>query len=196
MKLQESQLEDERLIQSFQSNNSDAFDKLVQKHTNMVFNLCYRLMGDYDEANDCAQDTFIKVYHNLDRFKFKSNFSTWLYRIAVNTCKNKLSSLSSRVKKKTLRLDNRNDEDFNRLSDIEDSTFNPEEIFEKKEKEGIIRGAINALPPNQKTLIVLRDIEGKSYDEIAKITGYKPGTVKSKLARARQSLRDRLKGVL
>ena len=83
--------EDELLIQSFQADDVRAFDRLVIKYQDMVFNLCFRILGDYDDANDCSQETFIKVYKNLKGFRRQSSFTTWLYRITVNTCRNRLA---------------------------------------------------------------------------------------------------------
>ena len=192
-----SHLEDERLINDFQADKTVAFDKLVIKYTDKVFNLCYRLLGDYDEANDCAQETFIKVFRNLQKFKFKSSFSTWLYTIATNTCKNRLSSLEYRSNKKTVRINNPvGTEEIGKTLEISDNSFNPEAKFERKEREKIIQNAIDTLPQNQKMLIILRDVEGKSYEEIVEITGLRPGTVKSKLARARHHLRGLLRGAI
>ncbi len=191
--------EDYDLIKAFLGNDKSAFNRLVLKYKDMVFNLCFRLLGDYDEANDCAQETFIKVFNNLNQFKFKSGFSTWLYRITINTCKNEFSSFGYRMKKKTMRLDNPGNnreawEEDCRI-DISDNLYDPALVYEKKEKEILIQEAIDSLKGKEKILVVLCDIEGKSYEEIADITGVNIGTVKSRLARARQELRDKLKGV-
>jgi len=97
--------EDTVSIKSFLAGDKKTFDKLVLKYQDRVFNLCYRFLGDYEEANDSAQETFIKVYNSLKNFRFESAFSTWLYRIAVNTCKNKLSSLKFRLNQRMVRLD-------------------------------------------------------------------------------------------
>lgn len=195
--LQQSQKEDIKLIEDFQADDSAAFDKLILKHMDMVFNLCFRILGDYDEANDSAQDIFIKVYKNLKNFRFKSAFSTWLYRVTINTCKNILVSSRHRFTKRAVRLNSPDErEDNPGVIDIRDRSFNPAVLYERKEKETAIQEAIDSLPDKQKILIILRDIEGKSYEEIVEITGFKPGTVKSKLARARQHLRDKLRGVL
>jgi RNA polymerase sigma-70 factor (ECF subfamily) len=192
-----SQQEDRVLIEDFHAKDAGAFDKLVLKYQDMIFNLCYRLIGDYDEAHDCAQETFIKVYRNLNRFKFKSSFSTWIYRIAVNTCKNYLTSSAIRMKRKMIRIDNPGRPgDGMQSIDIHDRSSNPATLFERREKERDIQSAIESLPRNQRILVVLRDIEGRTYEEIVTITGLKSGTVKSKLSRARQNLRERLKEVV
>lgn len=192
----QAQEADYNLIKAVLDNDRSAFNSLVLKYKDMVFNLCYRLIGDYDEANDCAQDIFIKVFKNLETFKFQSSFSTWLYRISVNTCKNHLSSLGYRMKKKSVSLDNPGNVYDPAGSFSRDSAYNPAEVYEKKERENIILKAIDSLANKEKILVVLRDIEGKSYEEIVDITGLKLGTVKSKLARARQDLREMLRGII
>lgn len=197
-----SQEEDFELIKSFLADTGSraAFNRLVLKYKDLVFNLCFRILGDYDEANDCAQDIFIKVFNGLKGFKFESGFSTWLYRISVNTCRNRLSSFGSRMKKKTVSLDNPGCSGSLAGGDFKiearDNTHDPAELYEKKERERLIQKAIDSLDKRDKMLVVLRDIEGKSYEEIATIAGLNMGTVKSGLARARQELRDKLKGVI
>jgi RNA polymerase sigma-70 factor (ECF subfamily) len=197
------QEEDFDLIKAFLKNadNRTAFNRLVLKYKDMVFNLCFRLLGDYDEANDCAQEIFIKVFNNLKKFKFESSFTTWLYRISVNTCKNNLSSFTSRMKKKMMSLDNpgyaqESSNISNYKIDVRDNLNNPAELYDKKEREMIIQNAVNSLKGKEKLLVVLRDIEDKSYEEIVEITGLNIGTVKSGLSRARQELRDKLRGVI
>jgi len=189
--------EDAILIRAFQGGDKAAFDELVLKHQHKLFNLCYRFLGDYQEANDSAQETFIKVYRSLKRFRFESAFSTWLYRIGVNTCKNKLRSAAYTQKKKMVPLDNPVSLDHSSPAmGIQDETHSPAMELEKKERMRVIQEAINALPPEQKEVVTLRDIEGFSYEEIVEITGFNPGTVKSRLARARLDLRKKLRSVI
>ena len=183
------------LICAFQSGNKRAFDDLVLAHKDKIFNLCYWYLQDYQEANEQAQETFIKVFKGLKSFRFESSFSTWLHRIAVNTCKNRITSLEYRFRKKTDSLDNPEMADhFNPGDGISDEIQSPDVALEKKQKSAFVQKAINALPEAKKTMIVLRDIEGLSYEEIADITGLKQGTVKSKLARAREDLKNKLRG--
>ena len=189
--------EDAALIRAFQGGDKAAFDELVLKHQHKLFNLCYRFLGDYQEANDSAQETLIKVYRSLKKFRFESAFSTWLYRIAVNTSKNKLKSAEYRQKKKMVPLDNPvSVYNSSPAIGIQDETHSPAMELEKKERMRVIQEAINALPPEQKVVVTLRDIEGFSYEEIVAITGINPGTVKSRLARARLDLRKKLRSVI
>jgi RNA polymerase sigma-70 factor (ECF subfamily) len=187
--------QDEALARAFQAGEESAFDKLVLRHKDKVFSLCYRFLGDYNEADDSAQEAFIKVYRSLKRFRFESSLSTWLYRITVNTCKNKLASSQYRKGRAMVRLDEpRDPEKGGHPLEIKDESLSPAVELEKREKEMFIQSAIDSLPNEQKTVVVLREVEGLSYEEITAITGYAPGTVKSKLARARQALREKLKG--
>jgi RNA polymerase sigma-70 factor (ECF subfamily) len=187
--------DDESLIRSFLSDNPDAFDRLVIKYKDMIFNLCYRIVNDYDDANDCAQETFIKVYKSMKQFRFQSSFSTWLYRIAINTCRNRIASSGNRIRKKMLRIDNPGEAGSDTV-DIHDCSFSPDSVFEKNEQARLIHQAIDALPEELKVLVVLRDLEGNSYEDIADITGVNLGTVKSRLARARHLLRESLREVI
>ncbi|MBT8352504.1 MAG: sigma-70 family RNA polymerase sigma factor [Deltaproteobacteria bacterium] len=184
---------DFKLVEAFQAGEKAAFDELVLSHKDKVYNLCYWFIGEYQEANDLAQDVFFKVFKALKNFRFESAFSTWLYRITVNTCKNRLKSLQYRLKKNFVHL-NHTEAESNLNVQIADESGSPEIELDKKEKMTLIKAAINSLPPNKKTVVVLRDIEGLSYEKISAVTQLNLGTVKSKLARARQDLREMLKG--
>lgn len=190
--------DDTILVKAFQSGDKKAFDKLVLGHMDKIFNLCYRFLGDYEEANDSAQETFIKVYRSLDEFKLQSSFSTWLYKIAVNTCKNRVKSAEYRNAEKTLSIDEnaRSNEGVEYNVEMGNEALSPANILDKKETSIQIQSAIDSLPDEQKEVVVLRDIEGLSYEEIAEITENELGTVKSKLARAREKLREKLKGLI
>jgi RNA polymerase sigma-70 factor (ECF subfamily) len=189
-----SREEDGGLVKAFQVGDRTAFDALVLKHKDKVFNLCYWFLGDRQEAHDSAQDTFIKVYRSLKKFRLESAFSSWLYRIAANTCKNRLKSSEYRHKKKIVWLDNPGEIEGGQYSaEIHDQSPSPMIDFEKKERMMLIQRAIASLPTDQRTIVVLRDIEGLSYEEIANITGLNFGTVKSRLSRARQQLRNKLR---
>ncbi len=184
-----------QLIKAFLEDDKNAFDQLILLRKNMVFNLCYRFLGNYEDADDCAQEVFFKVYRSLNTFRFESNFTTWLYRIAVNTCKNKLNSLDYRLRFKKMRINNRRPTEEDPQSvDVGDETYSPELSLKHKEISRLIQEAVNKLPTPQRMVVILRDMEGRSYEEIVEITGFKIGTVKSKLSRARQELRERLRG--
>lgn len=163
-----------------------AFEILVKRYQTRVYNICFRFMGDVHEAFDCAQDTFVKIYTCIRSFRHQSHFGTWAYRIAVNTCKNRLMSWEYRRTKKTRYFDNLPVE-------LENTSVSPAEELEKVRIQERVQEAINLLPFDQKQVIILRDIQQLSYEEIEKITGLPSGTVKSKIARARNKLKDLLK---
>jgi len=189
--------EDALLIEAFQRGDKKAFDELVIRHKDRIFNLCYRFLGDYEEANDSAQEAFVKAYGSLNTFRLESAFSTWLYRIAVNACKNKLGSAAYRAKRKTVSLDNPgNNEDGPLPMEIQNGTPSPLARMEEKEKKALVQRALDTLPTEFKMVVTLRDVEGLSYEEIAEVTGLNLGTVKSRIARARTDLRNKLRGVL
>jgi RNA polymerase sigma-70 factor (ECF subfamily) len=183
------------LIRAVQTGDMAAFDELVLKHKDRLFNLVYWFLGDYQDANDCAQETFIKVFKSIKKFRLESAFSTWLYRIAINTCKNKIKSSAYKWKKKTVSLETANSsKNGNPFSEIVNGSPTPVMALEKKERMMRIQKAINSLPEEQNRVVVLRDIQGLSYQDISDITGLNLGTVKSKLARGRLALKNRLKG--
>lgn len=184
-------------IRAFQAGEREAFDRLVLRYQDRIVNLCFRMLADRDEALDCAQETFVKAFRGLGGFQFRSGFSTWLYAIAANTCRNRLASLEHRVKSRTLPLDpSARSADGAVGMDLEDPSPSPLAQLTAKERDHLVQEAVRSLSADHRTVVVLRDVEGLAYDEIAEITGYNLGTVKSKLARARQQLRERLKGVI
>ena len=188
--------QDAALVRAFQAGDRAAFDKLVLRHKDNLFNLVYWYLNDYQEANDCAQEIFIKVFKNLKRFRFESAFSTWLYKIAVNTCKNMLKSKDHRWGKRTVPLENPggSKEGKNPVHEMPNGGLSPANGLERKERLMLIQEAISSLPEGQNQVVVLRDVQGLSYDEISEITGMKQGTIKSRLARGRLELRNRLEG--
>jgi len=187
--------EDTVLIRAIQTGDMAAFDELVLKHKDRLFNLVYWFLGDYQDANDCAQETFMKAFKSINRFRFESAFSTWLYRIAINTCKNRIKSSAYRWKKKTVSLEISNgSKNGNPCSEIVNGSPTPAMALEKKERMMWIQKAINSLPEEQNQVVVLRDIQGLSYQDISDITGLNLGTVKSRLARGRLELKNKLKG--
>ena len=200
MKTQENARENQEdngdlLVKQVLAGDDRAFDKLVLTHQRFVFNLCYRLVGDYDDADDCTQEVFIKVARSLKGFKFKSSFKTWLYRVAANTCKTRLNSLEYRLRQRKTRLD-MTDEENKTAPEIADDKQSPEDAIRNKEIGRLIQAAVNKLPAEQKMIVVLRDMEGRTYEEIMAIMGCKMGTVKSKLSRARHQLRELLEGTI
>jgi RNA polymerase sigma-70 factor, ECF subfamily len=191
------QKDDYALIRAFQNGEKSAFDTLVMRHKDRVFSLCLRFLGDYHEAEDTAQDVFVKAYNSLKRFRFESSFFTWLYRIAINTCKNKVKSLEYRYRKTDSKIDTPEESvEGYHAENIGDSPGNPASMLENKETMKMLQNAIKSLPSDQKSVVILRDIQGLSYEEITEITGFKLGTLKSRLSRARSTLRVKLGDII
>ena len=191
----DTESESMRLIQLYLADDREAFNRLILMHKRLVFNICLRMLGDYDEADDCAQEVFIKISRSLKGFRFRSSFRTWLYRVAVNTCKNRLNSKEYRLRSRMSRIDLEQEmENGSKKIEIGDDSRSPATKMINNQTGSIIREAIDALPIPQKAVVVLRDMEGKSYEEIVEITGFKLGTVKSKLSRARRQLAHDLQG--
>ena len=184
--LEPTDSEDRDHVLAFQSGKESGFNRLVLKHKDKIYGLCFRLLGDKDEADDAAQETFVKVFHGLADFRLEAKFSTWVYRIAVNTCKNRMESKAYRESKNNKELEASE-------SDTNSSSPSPAQILEAKGRSACIEKAIERLADDQRVLIVLRDIEGRSYEEIAEVTGLNPGTVKSRLNRGRQQLQEWLR---
>jgi RNA polymerase sigma-70 factor, ECF subfamily len=189
--------DDHSLIRAFHSGDRTAFDLIVLRHKDRVFNLCLRFLGNYHEAEDTAQDVFVKAYSSLKLFRFESSFFTWLYRIAVNTCKNRVKSREYRFKKTNAGMDNTAETTvFHQSESLDNPSPDPASDLEKKETMKALQRAIDTLPPDQKSVVILRDVQGLAYEEIADITGFKLGTIKSRLSRARNTLKEELGGKL
>ena len=189
-----AEMKDHGLIRAFLNGEMDSFDELVNRHKTRLFNLCFWFLGDYQEADDVCQDVFIKIYKSLKTFRFEASFTTWSYRITVNTCKNRSKSLGYRIKKWTAQIDAAEELPAAAIANGSGNS-NPHQALEKKERMEIIRQALNALAADKRAVAVLRDIEGLSYDDISIIMGLPVGTVKSRLARARNDLKNMLAGL-
>jgi len=182
---------DTELVALFQEGDRSAFDGIVLRYQDRVFRTCLRFLADYDEAADCAQDIFVRVYGSIGGFRKESTFSTWLYRVAVNTCKNRASSVQFRRRRRMVSLDSARDPDGTQ-PEVKNGRWSPHLAYERKAEKEAIGRAIRGLPEDQRALVILRDIENLSYDEIARVTGHAEGTVKSKLFRARKRLKEEL----
>lgn len=180
------------LLKNTSQGDIEAFEQLVESCAKKVYNIAYRLMGNYDDANDMAQEAFIKMYKNIHKFKGESSFSTWAYRVVTNTC---LDELRKRKRHRFVSADVNDENGLARMahSQIADIGNSPEDVFEKKQIAQQISSSLDVLKSKQKSIIVLRDIEGLSYKEIANILRIPEGSVKSSLNRARAALRNILK---
>ena len=188
-------LDDHGLLRAFLNGEAGAFEVLVNRHKDRLFNLCFWFLGDAQEADDVCQDVFIKIYRSLNGFRFEASFVTWSYRIAMNACKNRSKSLGYRIRKWTSQLDNSGA--LPAAPAVNGAGGgNPHQDLENRERADAIQRALNALPPDKRMVVMLRDMEGLSYDEIAEITHLPAGTVKSRLFRARNDLKKMLAGRL
>jgi RNA polymerase sigma-70 factor (ECF subfamily) len=187
-----AEAEDYAWIREFQAGREQGFNRLVLKHKDRVYGLCLRLLaGDAAEAEDAAQEAFVRGYRGLRDFRMEAKFSTWMYRIAVNVCKNKMGSRPWRESRREVDL-----EAAEMAEAAETSSPSPAQVLDAKTRRACIEAAIARLPDDQRELVVLRDVEGRSYEEIAAATGLNPGTLKSRLNRGRGQLREWLKDIL
>lgn len=189
---------DHKLVELCRKGDRIAFDRLVLKYQHLVVGMCARLLDSRQDGEDAAQESFVKVYRNINRFKGESSFSTWLYRIVVNTCRNRQTSWWRKLKKRSVSLETaseNNDENNTSSRDLRDTRFTPLKDLERKRLGAMLAEAIRSLPQKQKEVVLLRDVQGMSYEEIEAITGLAEGTVKSRLFRARAILQEKLKGV-
>lgn len=178
------------LVLASQNGNRDAFEKLVIKYQNRIFNALLRMIGDYETALDLCQDTFLKAYQNLGGFQRKSTFFTWLFRISINVATTKKRQYSTRPRSYSLsQYDSEKSLEMNEFRAKESS---PRQSLQEQEDRDILYQEISSLPHEFRTALVLRDIEGLSYEEIQNILECPIGTVRSRLHRARLILKDRL----
>jgi RNA polymerase sigma-70 factor (ECF subfamily) len=191
---------DRRLVRRLKQGDERAFQELVHTYEDRIFGLMYRMIGNRQEAEDLAQEVFISVHRGIANYRGEGRFYTWLYRIASNTCKNRIKYLKGR--------------NFHRSSDIDETPDahtagadgptvhlqsivpGPEATIAGSRLEQAIQREIAALEPEHRLLIVLRDIQGMSYADIRRVTGLQEGTLKSRLHRARLALKDRLQPYL
>lgn len=172
-------MEDDELIKLCQDGDKTAFEMLFRKYNKLVYGIAYRMTNNKEDALDLTQDIFLNIYQNINKFKFKSTFSTWLYRISVNMCIDEL-----RRRKK---YNNASETESQNQIEIDERT--PEDYAISNERERLIKEAINSLNEKDRAIIVLRDIEGLSYNEIADVLKCSLGRVKSRIHEARKKLK-------
>ncbi|HEX8433429.1 MAG TPA: sigma-70 family RNA polymerase sigma factor [Longimicrobium sp.] len=180
------QLDDSGVVAAFLAGEKRAFGELVERYQNRLLNFVYRTTGDRERAEDLVQETFIRIYRHLHRFDQSKKFSTWAYTIASNLAKNELRNRSRNplVLFQTLR---KNWDADTRPLEWEDNTYRPDDLFRKRHLKSLVDSAVEQLPEHHRSVFVLREMEGKTYEEIAEITGANLGTVKSRLNRARNN---------
>ena len=184
---------DQALVERVQKGEKQAFDVLVLKYQNKIIQLVYRYVHDPEEAQDVAQEAFIKAYKALGRFRGDSAFYTWLYRIAINTAKNYLVASGRRPPKSD--IDAQDAEQYDGATGLKEYAT-PERLLLRDEIQDSIARAIDELPDELRTAITLRELEGLSYEEIAQTMDCPIGTVRSRIFRARDAIDTRLKPLL
>jgi RNA polymerase sigma-70 factor (ECF subfamily) len=178
------------LIARLRAREEEAFAEVVQLHGDKVFSLVYRLVGNRSEAEDVAQEVFVTVWKSIETFRGEAKFSTWLLRIAANHAKNRVKYLSRRAGPGSEALEEAGAADSSVAGPaLKTNTVAPDQALETAERDHLLQQGIAALDDDQRLVIVLRDIEEMSYEEICEITGLPEGTVKSRLHRARAALK-------
>jgi RNA polymerase sigma-70 factor (ECF subfamily) len=183
--------DEQALIAAAQQGNLPSFNKIILHYQSLAYNVAYRIMGESDGASDATQDAFIKAYQRINQYRGGS-FKAWLLRIVTNTC---YDALRARKRRPTVSLENEvegeeSDPDYDPR--LIDTAERPEAFVMRKELAGVLQVAIGQLPADQRTALILSDVEGMDYQEIADAMGTALGTVKSRLSRARAKMRDLL----
>lgn len=178
-------MEEKKLVLQSLDGDEEAYGQLVMRHKRKVFNLAFSITRDREVADDLAQEAFIRAYFALANFKFKSEFSTWLYRITINLVKDYLRKKERMPK---ISIDDIKENPFAQ----EDGMIQREKAREEEERRTFVHGFIRTLPDKYRIILSLRDIHGFSYEEITKILKISPGTVDSRLHRARKMLRKKI----
>ncbi|MCU0722374.1 MAG: sigma-70 family RNA polymerase sigma factor [Planctomycetes bacterium] len=194
--LEQVNLDDLELVHRARNRDPEAFQTLVYRYQDRVFNTAFRLMGDRSLAEDIAQEVFFKAYDSLRKFKEKSSFSTWLYRIALNTCTSAWRRAGAQKRAGEVALPASSDDAESPRWEPSAPDADPREAILRRERNALVQKAIRELEEEFRAALVLRDIEGLSYEEIAEIIQHPVGTVRSRIHRARSDLKEKLKDLL
>lgn len=186
-----------RLIDRLRASDLTAFEELVAHFERPIYSLCFRLLGDAEEARDAAQETFLKVYKGLSSFRAESGLKTWIYRIAINQAMNQQRWWRRRHRDETISLDiNRGDSDVALRNLLPGKSESPEALAIANERERRLMRALAEVKQEYRIALILREIEELSYEEIAETLSVSIGTVKSRISRGREELRRRVKDLL
>jgi RNA polymerase sigma-70 factor (ECF subfamily) len=175
-------------IKRLQNGEKRIFNRVISLYKNMVAGMCFKYMRSAEEASDMAQEVFAQVYSSIKKFGFKSKFSTWVYRVTVNYCMNRLKALKRRRVIEQASAGNPDDKE-REAEKIADRNILPDEEMELGELKALTLRELEAFPEKERAILVMRDMEGLGCEEIAGILGMPVGSVKSKAARAREKLR-------
>jgi len=172
------------------------FDELFERYRSMVFNLAYQILGDREEALDVAQEVFLAIYRKMDTFRGESSLKTWIYRIAARRAANRFRWWNRLRRRGTVSLEEHLSKNPERelAWDLTSKTQSPEDVLLMQEEREEVKRMLNELPPQQRVAVIMRDIEGLSYEEIAESLNVSLGTIKSRIARGREILKHHLNG--
>lgn len=173
------------IVRKVLGGDANAFETLVLEYEKNVYNIALRMTGNSEDAADMTQEAFIKAYNSLQSFRGDSKFSVWLYRIVSNVC---LDFLRSKNRRPTVSLSVEDDDGEDAQLDVADESQSPEHLLDRKLTRESVRRGLDSLPPDYRQILLLREIQGLSYDEIAQALGLEVGTVKSRIFRARKRL--------
>jgi RNA polymerase sigma-70 factor (ECF subfamily) len=188
---------DDEFIERLRRREAAAFEELVAERSGEIYGLLFRLTENGEEARDLTQETFLRAFQNIDRFRGEADIRTWIYRIAINQARNRSRWWRRRRRDATVSLDATYGESGQSISGtLAEPSQNPEQQTLAREREMSLRSALRRLALVYRETVILRDIEGFTYEEIAETLGINVGTVKSRLARGRQELRKKLEGSL
>ncbi len=182
--------EDILIVQRCLRGDKEAFGQLIEKYKRPIFNLAYRMLQSEEEAEDAFQETFLKAYKSLDKYKINYSFFTWLYTVALNVCRNRLKK---KWRYHFFSIDEPLHDDDKLTWQIADKSMSPEVLLERKQAMALISEAINRLPEKYRVVIILRYLEDQSYLEISEIVGLPLGTIKTQIHRGRRIIQKYLK---
>lgn len=185
----EHTLQEDELVRRVQAGDEAAFDRLVDCCASRVYALAYRLLGNADDAQDLAQEAFVHIYQAIGKFRNDAAFSTWLYRIVLNTC---LDELAKRKRRPLAFIELENNDNAPPLPEQCSDELTPEEVFLRRERQQAIQHALTLIPEQSRLVIILCDFQGLSYQETSEVLKVSLGTMKSRLNRARLQLREKI----
>ncbi|MBA2703030.1 MAG: sigma-70 family RNA polymerase sigma factor [Blastocatellia bacterium] len=187
----------QEFIERLKRGEAAAFEELVAERSGEIYGLLFRLTENSEEARDLTQETFLRAFQNIDRFRGEADVRTWIYRIAINQARNRFRWWRRRRRDATVSLDQKQGESGQTISGtLAEPSQNPEQQTLARERELALRSALQRLGQAYRETVILRDIEGFTYEEIAETLEINVGTVKSRLARGRHELRKKLEGSL
>ena len=177
-------LSDESLMLRVKEGDHRAFEILVSRYEQKLLSFAYRLLGDFDGAKDLVMETFLRIYKHALKYEPRSKFSTYIYKVTRNLC---INEFKKREFRKTDSLDELG---INEGFEYAGSSLNPAEVLERSERQQLVQKALSELPEDQKTILILTEFQGMSYERVAQVMGCSMGTVKSRIHRARKKIKE------